>query len=89
MANRHNNWKKLLKLANSNLKNYGVKMNVVHVDDTANYDLHIVYPDGTTDIFAQNYYEDELDELINDAWSHARAKVKVKITCQTFKYLCL
>lgn len=78
MANRVNNWEQLLKIANNNLKKYGVEMNVLLGEDTGNYDLHITYPDGTTDIYAQNYYEDELDELVNDAWAHARAKVKAK-----------
>lgn len=78
MANRVNNWEQLLELANKNLKKYGVEMNVLLAEDTGNYDLHIAYPDGTTDIYAQNYYEDELDELVNDAWAHARAKVKAK-----------
>lgn len=78
MANKVNNWEQLLELANKDLKKYGVELKVLLVEDTDNYDLHIVYPDGTTDIFAQNYYEDELGELVNDAWTHARAKVKAK-----------
>jgi hypothetical protein len=78
MASRVNNWEQLLELANKDLKKYGVELNVLFVDDTGDYDLHIFYPDGTTDIFAQNYYEDELGELVNDAWAHARAKVKAK-----------
>jgi len=78
MANRVNNWEQLLELANKDLKKYGVELNVLLVEDTGDYDLHIFYPDGTTDIFAQNYYEDELGELVNDAWAHARAKVKAK-----------
>ena len=77
MANKVNNWEQLLELANKDLERYRVKMNVVHVDNTADYDLHILYPDGTTDIFAQNYYEDELGELVNDAWAHARNKAKM------------
>lgn len=78
MANRINNWEQLLELANEDLKKYGVEMKVLLVEDTDDYDLHIVYPDGTTDIFAQNYYVDELGDLVNDAWAHARAKVKAK-----------
>ena len=78
MANRVNNWEQLLELANKDLKKYGVELNVLLVDDTGDYDLHIFYPDGTTDIFAQNYYEDELGELVNDAWAHVRAKVNAK-----------
>lgn len=78
MANRVNNWQELLKLANEDLKKYGVEINVLLVDDTSDYDLHIFYPDGTTDIFAENYYEDELGELVNDAWAHVRARVKAK-----------
>ena len=75
MANRVNNWEQLLELANKDLAKYGVPMKVLH-DEITDYDLHIFYPDGTTDIYAENYYEDELGELVNDAWAHARAKVK-------------
>lgn len=76
MANKVNNWEQLLELANKDLKQHGVEMNVILVEETGDYDLHIIYPDGTTDFFAENYYEDELGDLINDAWAHARAKAK-------------
>ena len=67
MANKVNNWEQQLELANKDLKQHGVEMNVILVDETGGYNLHIIYPDGTTDFFAENYYEDELGDLINDA----------------------
>lgn len=75
MANKVNNWEQQLELANKDLKQHGVEMNVILVDETGGYNLHIIYPDGTTDFFAENYYEDELGDLINDAWAHVRAKI--------------
>ena len=76
MANRVNNWKELLKLANEDLAKQHLQIKLEEFDGT--YTLYIDNPDGTTDIFAENYYEDELAELVNDAWAHARAKVKAK-----------
>ena len=73
--NRINNWKDLLKLANEDLKKYNMSL-VLKEDDCA-YSLIIVGP-GKIDkyCFAENCYEDELGELINDAWAHARTKAE-------------
>jgi hypothetical protein len=86
MANRCNDWQGLLKLANEDLKKYGA-MILHHEDeedgtfsveilfglDFANFDV-TKYKE--CEEFAENYYEDEMAALINDAWAHARAKAK-------------
>lgn len=73
MANRVNNWKELQKLANEDLKKYDAEIGVYDHDDA--YSVTIVV-DGKEEEYADNYYEDELGDLINDAWAHVRAKIK-------------
>ena len=75
MANKVNNWKELLKMANEDLKKHDAEIGVYDYDDV--YSVTIVV-NGVEEEYADNYYEDELQDLINDAWAHARAKAKVK-----------
>jgi hypothetical protein len=77
MANRVNNWKELLKLANKDLKKYNKVIKLEEIDGS--YTLYIEdTADKSFDTYAEGYYEDELGELVNDAWAHARAKIKAK-----------
>ena len=77
MANRVNNWQELLKLANKDLAKHGCKLTLEEFDGS-----YTLYIENTTtakvETYAEGYYEDELGELVNDAWAHARAKVKAK-----------
>ena len=69
-------------MANEDLKQYGMEIIVrpdgpgMEVDD----DYHTVFiKDGDEEeVFADNYYEHELGEVVNEAWAHARAKAKAK-----------
>lgn len=76
MANKINNWQELLKLANEDLAKYECKITLEEFDGS-----YTIYIESTAtdkwEAFAEGYYEDELGDLINDAWSHARAKAKV------------
>lgn len=77
MANKVNNWQELLKLANEDIKKYNKIIKLEEFDGT--YTLYIENTeDKSYDIFAEGYYEDELGDLINDAWAHARTKAKAK-----------
>lgn len=85
MANRVNNWQKLLKLANEDLAKYGCKITLEEFDGS--YTLYI--ENTTTDkweTYAEGYYEDELSECINDAWAHARAKAKPQMAYRVTAY---
>lgn len=85
MANRVNNWRELLKLANEDLKKYNKVIKLEEFDGT--YTLYIDNTDDKSyDIFAEGYYEDELGDLINDAWAHARAKVKPQVAYRVSAY---
>lgn len=85
MANRCNDWQGLLELANKDLEKCGTALHVTKddVDGTFSLTIHFskVNAKGkeiwfVNDHFAENYYEDEMSALINDAWVHARAKAK-------------
>ena len=75
MANRVNNWQELLKLANKDLANYNTRLTLEEFDGS-----YTLYIESTTtkkwETYAEGYYEDELSELVNDAWAHARDKAK-------------
>ena len=75
--NFRNDWEATLEMANKDLEKYGMKIRVLYDpdDDIYSCDIH----DGFEWVnFADNYYENELGELVNDAWTHARAKAKAK-----------
>ena len=87
MANKVNNWKELLKLANEDLKAYGCQISVYKTEDSEDFwqvDIDVI--GMPTDSFAENYNEDELSECINDAWTHARAKVKPQMVYRVSAY---
>ena len=85
MANRVNNWEELLKLANEDLVKQNLEIKLEEFDGA--YTLYIDNTeDKSYDIFAEGYYEDELVDLINDAWAHARAKVKPQMAYRVTAY---
>ncbi len=81
--NTRNDWEATLQMANEDLKQYGMEIIVrpdgpgVEVDD-AYYSVFIKEGDKEEEIFADNYYEHELGEVVNEAWAHARVKAKAK-----------
>lgn len=72
--NEEKEWKERLELANNDLKQYGIWL-VIEEPEEGFFSLIIAGP-GLDDryTFAENYYENELGELINDAHVHARAR---------------
>lgn len=69
--NRYDDWQSLLRLANENLTQYGKTISVTNNDGFYAVSINEV-------IFAENYYEDELADTINDAWAHARIMKKME-----------
>ena len=85
MANKVNNWKELLELANKDLAKQNLEIKLDEFDGT--YTLYIDNTeDKSYDIFAESYYEDELGDIINDAWAHARAKAKPQMAYRVTAY---
>ena len=70
--NKHNNWQNLLRLANEALNPKGISITLTN-DGDGFYKCEITV-DGKTETYAENYYEDELSDLVTEAWHDANAK---------------
>lgn len=73
--NKRNDYTEIWKLANAGLKKYGIQIEL-QKDDCDAYSVIIKNKNGQSECFAEGYYEDELDEVINEAYVHALAKAK-------------
>lgn len=71
--NRRNEWKKLLEIANNDLALYGYSLLIVEPEEGF-YNCEIWKDGECVDTYAENYYEDELDELVNDAWYFVKSE---------------
>lgn len=72
--NRRKEWKNLLKIANEDLKPYGYALDVNDDDEEGFFKCEILKDGEVVDTYAENYYEDELDELVNDAWHYVKSE---------------
>ena len=68
--NRRNNWKGLLKIANEDLATIGFELKIYEQDGC--YSCDIWKGNVAWEIYAENYYEDELTDLVNDAWHYVK-----------------
>ena len=67
--NKHNNWQQMLGYANENLADTGYSILVVEPEEGF-YNCEIRKNGELDNLYAENYYEDELSDLINDAWHY-------------------
>ena len=73
--NRHNDWENLLKYANEDLAVHGYELKIYEEDGCYSCDI---WKDGKAlEIYAENYFEDELSDLINDAWHYVLTDEKL------------
>ena len=69
--NRYNDWENLLRISNEDLEKTGYSLRIV-ADEDGYYSCE-VWKDGKfVDTYAENYWEDELSDLITDAFHHIR-----------------
>ena len=68
--NRRNNWKQLLQFANEDLDKSGYSILVVEPEEGF-YNCEIRKDGKLVEVYAENYYEDELSDLVNDALHYA------------------
>ena len=67
--NRYNDWEGLLSIFNEDLEKTGYSLRIV--EDKDGYYSCEVWKDGKfIDVYAENYWEDELSDLITDAAHH-------------------
>ncbi len=67
--NRRNNWEQVLGYANEDLKSKGFSIKIKKHSD-GYYSCEIRKGRKLVQVYAENYFEDELEELVNDAWAH-------------------
>lgn len=71
--NRYNAWQTILEMANEDLERFGYSILLVEPEEGF-YNCEIWKDGECVDTCAENYYEDELDELVNDAWHFVKSE---------------
>jgi hypothetical protein len=72
--NRYNDWQGLLKMANEELDKFGYSLLIVEPEEGF-YDCEIRKDGNLVETYAENYYEDELSDLITEAWHDVKLKL--------------
>lgn len=67
-------WEATLEKANENLKEYGVQLEVRRQLGGDGYSLLVHWNDGETENNASGFYEEELNQLVSEAWPDVRVK---------------
>jgi hypothetical protein len=68
--NRRNDWKHLLELANFQLAKYGFTIEITDYEGDGYYTCVIKKCDGWEEVYAENFYEDELSDLVTEVWHY-------------------
>ena len=72
--NRINDWENLLKIANEELNPKGFGLKVYEPEEEGFYFLDIYKDEKYLETYAENYYEDELSDLLIDAWHYVNTE---------------
>lgn len=72
--NKHNNWEKLLTYANEDLAKIGYQLELEETEGC--YDCKVTTDGYVVETYAENYLEEELSDLITDAWHDVMEKYK-------------
>ena len=68
--NKRNNWEQVLGYANEDLKSKGFSIKIKKQSD-GYYSCEIRKGRKLYQVYAENYFEEELADLLNEAWVHA------------------
>ena len=71
--NRHNDWENLLRISNEDLKKTGYSIDIVQSEDGF-YNCEIWKDGKRVEVYAENYFEDELSDLVHDAFHYVNSK---------------
>ena len=71
--NRRNDWENLLRIFNEDLEKTGYSIDIVQPEDGF-YNCEIWKDGKRVEVYAENYYEDELSGLVDDAFHYVFAK---------------
>lgn len=72
--NRCNDWQTILKLANEDLEKFDYSLLIVEPEEGF-YNCEIRKDGELVETYAENYYEDELSDLITEAWHDIKLKL--------------
>ncbi len=67
-------WEAALEKANEDLKEYGAQLKVRRELGGNCYSLNVSWSDGETENYASGFYEEELDQLVSEAWPDVKIK---------------
>ena len=67
--NKCNDWENLLRISNEDLEKTGYSLRIVE-DEDGYYSCEVWKNGKFIDVYAENYWEDELSDLITDAFNH-------------------
>ena len=65
--NTHNDWENLLRIFNEDLEKTGYSIKIINYDNDGYYICEILKDGVSYEVYAENFYEDELSDLITDA----------------------
>jgi hypothetical protein len=73
--NRYNDWENLLRISNEDLEKTGYSIDIVQPED-GYYNCEIWKDGKRVEVYAENYFEDELSDLVSDAFHYVFAKTR-------------
>lgn len=73
--NRRNDWENLLRISNEDLEKTGYSIDIVQPED-GYYNCEIWKDGKRLEVYAENYFEDELSDLVNDAFHYVRGMAR-------------
>ena len=73
--NRRNDWENLLRIFNEDLEKSGYSIDIVQPEDGF-YNCEIWKNGKCVEVYAENYFEDELSDLVHDAFHYVYNKIK-------------
>jgi hypothetical protein len=71
--NRYNDWENLLRISNEDLEKTGYSIDIVQPED-GYYNCEIWKDGKCVEVYAENYFEDELSDLVSDAFHYVFSK---------------
>ena len=72
--NKYNDWQTLLAHANEALEKTGYSLLITEPEDGF-YDCEIRMNGELVEVYAENYFEDELTDLVTDAWHYVYKEI--------------
>lgn len=68
--NKRNNWEYLLQMANEDLNKIGYSIIITEPEEEGFYTCEIWKDGELVETYAENYYENELSDLVTEVWHY-------------------